>query len=223
MNILIESVVTLAVLVYGYILMHAYAQEKSLRSVDWKKLKPQHKEQIIFIVLSLLICIVSLVLLHVFYKENTLLHNLRRLSLIAFLIPVAAIDFKMQKIPNMFIGSALIFRVVLYVIEAILNSQEALYVLKDCALGALIISSFFLLISLVVKNSIGMGDIKLFMVMGLYQGMWGTMNSVFFSLVASFFVSIFLLITKKKNKKDAIPFGPSILVGTVVGVALSGM
>ena len=76
---------------------------------------------------------------------------------------------------------------------------------------------------LAFKNSIGMGDIKLFAVMGLYQGLWGVINSVFFSLAASFVISIAFLITKKKGRKDSIAFAPSIFVGTVVAICLAGM
>lgn len=68
-----------------------------------------------------------------------------------------------------------------------------------------------------------MGDIKLFALMGLYQGLFGVFNSVFFSLIVSFFISIILLILKRKNRKDVIPFGPSIYAGTVVGIFLTGL
>lgn len=64
---------------------------------------------------------------------------------------------------------------------------------------------------------------KLFAVMGLYQGLWGAVNSVFFSLLASFVVSVALLISKKKGRKDTISFGPSILIGTIAAIGLAGM
>ena len=89
--------------------------------------------------------------------------------------------------------------------------------------GAIIIGGFFLIILLIFKNSIGMGDVKLFALMGLYQGLLGVFNSVFFSLIVSFFISIILLMLKRKNRKDVIPFGPSIYIGTVVGIFLTGL
>ena len=76
---------------------------------------------------------------------------------------------------------------------------------------------------LIFRNSIGMGDVKLFALMGLYQGLWGAFNAVFFSFVVSFVAAVALLATRKKNRKDVIPFGPSVLLGTILAVSLSGI
>ena len=57
---------------------------------------------------------------------------------------------------------------------------------------------------------------------GLYQGIWGATNAVFFSLLVSFFLSVVLLILKRVTKKDVISFAPSILLGTVISILLSG-
>ncbi|NLJ15657.1 MAG: hypothetical protein GX346_00795 [Clostridiales bacterium] len=143
--------------------------------------------------------------------------------LVLIIFPIAAIDLKLQKIPNCFILSALVIRGLIYIAEFIISVPAAFSTLKDGFLGAIILGGFFLLLLLIFKNSIGMGDIKLFVVMGLYQGLWGAINSVFFSLIVSFFISISLLIGKKKGRKDTIPFGPSVLLGIIIAIALSGM
>ena len=44
-----------------------------------------------------------------------------------------------------------------------------------------------------------------------------------FSFIISFFVAIYSLISRKKTKKDAIPFGPSLLIGTYLSIFLCGM
>ena len=53
-----------------------------------------------------------------------------------------------------------------------------------------------------------------------YDGIWG---AVFASLVLSFLLAVFLLVTKKKSRKDVIPFAPAIVLGTFVSVFLTGM
>ena len=111
----------------------------------------------------------------------------------------------------------------MYIPEFISSPATGFLILKDNLVGAAVIGIFFFLLFLVFKNSIGMGDIKLFAVMGLYQGLWGAVNSVFFSLVVSFVLSVGLLITRKKGRKDTIPFGPSILIGTAIAIGLAGM
>ena len=90
---------------------------------------------------------------------------------------------------------------VLYIAELVFSPSTVLDSLKDGVIGAAVIGLFFLLISLVFKNSMGMGDIKLFALMGLYQGLWGAFNSVFFSLLVSFFLALGLLISKKKKRR----------------------
>ena len=89
------------------------------------------------------------------------------------------------------------------------------------AAGALLLAS--VLCALCLRNSIGFGDMKLFLVMGLMLSLDGIWGAVFLSLVASFFISGYLIITKKKTRKDAIPFGPAIAIGTYLSVCLSGM
>lgn len=152
-----------------------------------------------------------------------MLSQFKLLTLILILFPTAAVDYKIKKIPNKFLIAGLILRMVFYIFEFIQSFENAFSVLKDNLLAVVIYGVFFLLLLLVFKNSIGMGDIKLFALMGLYQGIWGTFSAIFFSLVVSFFVSIYLLITRKKKKKDTIPFGPSILIGTFLSICLSGM
>ena len=139
------------------------------------------------------------------------------------MIPAAAVDYKVQKIPNAVIISAFVLRIVLLAAEFAESVSNGVSLLKDDLIGMTVIGGFFLLIMLIFKNSIGMGDVKMFAVMGIYQGLWGAFNSVFFSLLVSFVLSIALLVAKKKKKHDTIPFGPSILIGTVIAVNLAGM
>lgn len=152
-----------------------------------------------------------------------LISQIKLLSLVLVMFPIAAIDFRIQKIPNQLLIAVLMIRVLLYVAEFSVSVTTAFRVLKDGLLGAVVIGIFFLLLLLIFKNSIGMGDIKLFAVMGLYQGLWGAINSVFFSLMVSFILSVGLLITRKKGRKDTISFGPSILLGTIIAMGLAGM
>jgi leader peptidase (prepilin peptidase)/N-methyltransferase len=156
------------------------------------------------------------------YSVGGFLHRLNLLILVACLLPMAAVDQKVQKIPNQFLLAALIFRVGLLIAEFIKSKSLAFSMLKDSILGAVIIGAFFLLVFFIFKNSIGMGDIKLFVLLGFYQGLSGVINSVFFSLIVSFFLSVGLLISGKKKRKDAISFGPSILIGTIIAIVLMG-
>ncbi len=157
------------------------------------------------------------------YKENPLIFSIKRICLLCLLWPIAYIDCKTYRIPNAFLLLGLLYRAVLLGIELLLYGQELAPTLISEAVAAGGLFAASLLCTLVIKNSIGFGDIKLFFVMGLMLGLEGILGAVFFSLVASFVFSVFLLLTKKKSKKDVIPFGPCILIGTYLSVFLSGM
>lgn len=152
-----------------------------------------------------------------------LLERLKRLVLVLSIYPAAVIDARLRKLPNPFLLFTLGARVVLLLIELAVDASAAWNTLKDCLLGAVILAAFFLLMLLVFKGSIGMGDIKLFGLIGLYKGIWGSVQAVFYALVVSFVVAIVLLIARKKSRKDSIPFGPSIAFGAFLASMLSGV
>ena len=112
---------------------------------------------------------------------------------------------------------------ILIVPELIFENTYVLGNLITEVIAAVAISLAAFLCFICMKNSIGYGDIKLFIIMGLFLGMNGIWTAVFMSLIVAFFVAIFLLATRKKGKKDVVPFAPSIMIGTYISVILTGM
>ncbi len=210
-------------LLTGYAAMVYFLNDISWKTVNIKALKADSKEKIGYLIAEVIGLGLLILLFETVYKGNTLCHYLKLIALVSFLFPIAVIDYKKKKIPNIFLLAGLFIRIGFYIAEFVLYPFEALKILKSGILGAAIIGIFFLLILIAFRNSIGMGDIKLFALMSLYQGLWGAMNAIFFSLVVSFFLAIGLLITKRKKRKDSIPFGPSVLAGTMIAIGLSGM
>lgn len=221
MIIAIDIILTVILLSVGYIYACFYLNNVKIGEKNFSVLRLTASK--VFYIIFAVSSVATLVYMFERVYMLSLLQNIKLLSLVLIMFPVAAIDLRVQKIPNKLILFALALRVVLYIPEFIASASRAFEVLKDNLLAVVLIGGFFLLLSLVFKNSIGMGDIKLFAVMGMYQGVWGTVNSVFFSLVTSFIISVLLLITRKKNRKDTIPFGPSILVGTMLAIGFTGM
>ncbi len=149
--------------------------------------------------------------------------QVKLLALVMVMFPIAVIDFRVQKIPNQLLIAALIIRVLIYVAEFVVSVPAAFNILKDDLLGAAVIGVSLLVLLLVFKGCIGAGDIKLFSVIGLYQGLWRAVNSLFFSMLVLLVISFGLLIAGKKSRKDKIPFGPSILLGIIISIGLTGM
>lgn len=158
-----------------------------------------------------------------FYIENTFLFTLKRVVLLALLWPVAYTDFRTCRIPNLFIAAGLAARGLILAAEVILERDTLpAYLLSEVAAAAVLFLSSTLC-NLIVKNSIGAGDRKLFLVMGLLLGLQGTWEAVFLSLIVSFFSAVMLLIMRKKTRKDVIPFGPALAAGTYLSIFLTGM
>lgn len=221
MHIVADAVVSLMFIIMGYIGIYCYINKIRLNKLNGDILKLS-KNKILYLTGGVIAALLLITLFEKLYAIS-LIKQLKLLILIFIIFPCAAADYREHKIPNPFILAALVIRVIIFIFEFVLSASAAISAGIDGIAGAVIIAGFFLLMLLLFKNSIGMGDVKLFFVMGLYQGLWGAVNSVFFSLIASFAASIFFLVSRKKNKKDSIAFAPCILVGAITAMALSGM
>lgn len=157
------------------------------------------------------------------YKDNSLIANAKRIALLSMLWPIAYIDQKSFRIPNSFIMLGISYRIVFIPFELFFESDLIVQELisESIAVIALVVAS--ILCSVCMKNSIGFGDIKLFIVLGFMLSLEGIWGAILLSLVISFFISIYLLITKKKTRKDSIAFGPAIVIGTFLSVFLTGV
>lgn len=182
-----------------------------------------NKKVLIYLCCALAFMIGLSVALFLIYKTNTLIANMKVITLLGILVTVTVPDIKEHIIPNKVILAGVVLRVCYAVVELITLGSGYFAILKGDLFSLGLVAVLFLLGVLVIKNGIGMGDIKLILVMGLFQGVTGVISSLFFSLLVSFFVAIAMLIMKKKSRKDAIAFAPSVLVGTAVSMFLTGM
>ncbi len=83
--------------------------------------------------------------------------------------------------------------------------------------GAILIALFFQFLIFITKGR-GMGDadVKLGFLIGLVNGFPMAFMAVFMGYVLGAFYSVFLMLLKKKTMKDAIPFGPFLMLGSVI-------
>lgn len=215
------SVLFVLIAVFGMVfpdMKKAKAESNSIKAA-FKRKKTEY-----FYFIAVLATVIGISCMLIFYYGNlSVIQSLKRIALITILSVAAYYDRAAFRIPNKLIIYGLALRVCFVVLE-ILFEREVLKetLLSDgiAAVGLLIIS---LLCLLITKNGLGMGDVKLFFLMGLMQGIQGVLSSVFASLIVSFFVAVYLLLRKKKQRKDFIPFAPCIFIGTVISVIMTGM
>lgn len=178
---------------------------------------------IVYLVCSFFCLVVMAFVLRFVYPSNTLISNMKIITLLGLLVTVTITDIRKQIIPNKVILAGIFLRVCFAVAELITMGGDYFTVLKNDLFSLILVFVLFLFGVLIMKNGIGMGDIKLILVMGIFQGITGVISSLFFSLFVSFCVAIVMLIMRKKTRKDAIAFAPSVLVGTAISMLLTGM
>jgi leader peptidase (prepilin peptidase)/N-methyltransferase len=134
------------------------------------------------------------------------------LVLVAFLVPISLIDLDHRIIPNRLTLPAAVLAVVL---GTALDPGGEVERLIAGAAAALVLG----LPSLINPRGMGMGDAKLVGVLGLYLGS-AVVPAFFVALLAGTAVGIAILVRKgmSQGRRTAVPFGPFLALGGLVGV-----
>jgi len=190
-----------------------------LRGVPGKSTRAKN----IFMVVMTVIVLGVAVCRWFIYGTQDWLQEIELIVMLSFLIPMTWTDYWQHIIPNKLVYSGLILRVVFYVLEAVNDFTSFQFNIKSDVLGMVFILFISIIGGKIVKGGIGYGDVKLLGLMALYQGINGMLMAVLMSLVILFFVAIYFLLSKKKGKKDVLPFGPAAFAGTVLSMIFTTM
>jgi leader peptidase (prepilin peptidase) / N-methyltransferase len=88
-------------------------------------------------------------------------------------------------------------------------------------LGGVAFFAFLLLLNLLYPKGMGMGDVKLAFSLGLFLGWlgWGQVFlGGFLSFLLGALVGVGLIVTGIKGRKDVVPFGPFLALGTMLTI-----
>lgn len=129
----------------------------------------------------------------------------------ALLVTVTLTDLEQRIIPNAILGAGALAAVV---IVAATDPSS----LPDRAIAATGAGGFLLVAALAYPRGMGMGDVKLAAVMGLFLGR-AVVPAMFVAIVAGALVGVALLARHgSEARKQAVPFGPFLALGGVVGL-----
>ncbi len=129
-----------------------------------------------------------------------------------FLIVIGMIDFDTTDVYFKTTMSGIIVGIVFLIVYYFNGYNIWTYIL-----GALIGGGFISLIIL-ITGGMGWGDAEICFLTGLYLGWKLTVLMLFLSIILGAVIGILLIATKKKSKKDYIPFGPYIALGAMIAV-----
>jgi len=136
-------------------------------------------------------------------------------------LPLVLIDLGYKRLPNVLTYSGFIWGLFAAILSAFLSSDlsevsEPLITSLGCAI-------FFLLLNLISRGGMGMGDVKLAGVIGITLALAGWHHAIF-GILLGFLVgglfSLALLLSKRAAIGTAIPFGPWMLLGAWIAIIL---
>jgi leader peptidase (prepilin peptidase)/N-methyltransferase len=141
------------------------------------------------------------------------------LYLAAVSVVLALIDIDVRKLPNVIVLPSYLVGIVLFTAAAFLSADFDSLLRAGIAMVALALAYFLMV--LVYPGGMGMGDVKLAGVLGLYLG-WAGWGALFVGALAAFVLGgifgIVLMISGRATRKTGIPFGPWMLAGASLGI-----
>ncbi|WP_421733819.1 prepilin peptidase [Cellulomonas sp.] len=143
------------------------------------------------------------------------------LYLAAISVALGLIDLDVRRLPDAIVKPSYVVALVLLA-GASLGEQDWPALLRAVVAGVVLFAFYFTLV-LVRPGGMGWGDVKLAGVLGLYLGWigWGALVvGGFAAFLLGGLYSIGLLLARRADRKSSVPFGPWMLGGALLGVAV---
>ena len=217
MGMVLVVALTLFLAVLGYFFLN-YSFKEEGEDKTFLYLKLNKKTLIaagIFFVIGILTG-----LFEIYHEKAATVIIMSYLMLLSVLYFAAIVDFKKSIIPNSLIIAGLIMYLVFALISIFAVGVNAKSFLLISVAGGLIIGGLLLLVMLISKNALGMGDVKLFFVVGLMLGLKNCYEVLLISMVIMALTAIVLLLLKKVDRKTAVPMAPFMTIGFMICLAL---
>ena len=136
---------------------------------------------------------------------------------------LALIDLRHHLLPDRVVLPSLGIGVVLLGVAALGEGNWP--ALGRALLAGAALFGVFLVLALISPASLGMGDVKLAALLGLYLG-WLGWNALVVGAAAGFVVqallALALLAARRIGLKGELPFGPAMLIGAGIAIGWSG-
>lgn len=163
----------------------------------------------------------------------------------SFFLVIALSDLKSQVIPSKVVYAALLFVTISQIIYLVFWSFEYKRMLNNDYLGRYLLQSgfysgaiisevkkffynlicgigislfFYLLVVLTNGRGMGGGDVRLGLLLGVFNGFPNGIVAVFLAFVLGSIFSFFLIVFSRKSFKDVIPFGPFLIAGSMISL-----
>lgn len=176
---------------------------------------------------KIILCMIFIVLFSgicgYYASENaTSIVNIVRIA-VAFMVLLLAAqtDHKYMIIPNLCSEILLVAGIISIIVEFIYDRENVAAWTFNCIISTIITLIVLLILNRVTKGGIGMGDVKIFSLLSFLCGLRCVFATLMLAFTLCAFVSLFLILLKKKTMKDALPLGPFIYFGYGISIILA--
>lgn len=141
------------------------------------------------------------------------------LYLAAIAVALSLIDIDTHRLPNVIVLPSYVVALVLLTAATLVSGDWS--ALARAAVGAAALFAFYFVLVLVYPKGMGLGDVKLAGVLGLYLGWlgWGELAvGAFAAFVLGGVYSVVLLVSRRAGRRSGIPFGPWMFAGALLSV-----
>lgn len=128
--------------------------------------------------------------------------------IVVFLIPCTITDLKSKTIP---IWWTVVFGISAMIYQIFWKKQKL-----EAILFSMIIGVTLLVAAKISNQRIGYGDGIIFLILGLWIGFWDGISLLFFSLILSSIISVYLIIVRRKGRDYRIPFIPFVTAAYII-------
>ncbi len=151
------------------------------------------------------------------FSFHNLTYFIYLLIISSFLVIIFVSDLKRFIIPDKIIYPACLSALIFNSYSGFI--QGKFDILKQSLLSAVLTSFLFFLLFLFSRGKwLGFGDVKLVFFMGLFLGYPEILAALFFSFFIGGIIGLGLMIFGKAGLKTEIPFGPFLIIGTLIGL-----
>ncbi len=133
------------------------------------------------------------------------------LAFLSALVAITAIDLDHQVIPDRITLPG----IPLGLLANLLTKKLSLW---DSVVGILAGGGIFFVIILVSRGGMGGGDMKLGAMIGAYLGWKLTILTIFLAVFVGGAIAVWLLLMRARGRKDPVPFGPFLALGSAASL-----
>lgn len=149
----------------------------------------------------------------VYVKYGIAIDAIKYIIMVSILIVIGMIDLDTT---NIYFKTTLVGFIVAVTFLAI-HAYRGLSVM-NYIYGGIIGGGTLALIILITKGGMGWGDAEICFVCGLFLGLKLTLLMLFLSFVIGSLIGLALISLKRKTRKDYIPFGPFIVLASIITI-----